>query len=95
MEEKGSRITDATNNGGQYRTTEGADLAATGDTGGGHAIGWFNAGELMKYTVNVTRPAPIRLVPVTTPNAGKTVRIEIDGTDVTGNLTVPPGHSIR
>ncbi len=45
---------DATNNGGQYRTSEGVDIQTCTDTGGGYNVGWINPGEWMKYTVNVT-----------------------------------------
>src|SRR6266568_1281928 len=44
---------DTTNNGGQYRTSEGVDIETTSDTGGGYNVGWTAAGEWMKYTVNV------------------------------------------
>jgi len=44
---------EAANQGGQYRTADGVDIEACTDTGGGYNIGWTNAGEWMRYTVNV------------------------------------------
>src|SRR3569833_1421334 len=44
---------EAANQGGQYRTTEGVDIEACSDSGGGYILGWNNAGEWQKYTVNV------------------------------------------
>ncbi len=45
---------DNSNNGSAYRTTEGVDIQATTDSGGGHNIGWTADGEWLEYTVNVT-----------------------------------------
>jgi hypothetical protein len=43
---------DATNLGGQYRTTEGVDVQTCG--AGGYNVGWTNTGEWLEYTCNVT-----------------------------------------
>src|SRR5690242_17504633 len=43
---------EAANLGGQYRPTEGVDIQATSDTGGGFNVGWTKAGEWLRYAVN-------------------------------------------
>ena len=81
---------DATNSGGQYRTTEGVDVESTGDTGGGFNIGYTNAGEWMEYTVNVTTAAAYTLqVRVASPGTGNTLHVELEGVNISGSLTVP------
>jgi hypothetical protein len=44
---------DAVNSGKAYRPSEAVDLQTTSDTGGGYNLGWTNAAEWVKYTVNV------------------------------------------
>ena len=44
---------DASNNGVEYRFSEGVDIQTTTDAGGGYNVGWVEGGEWMKYTVNV------------------------------------------
>ena len=81
---------DASNSGGQYRTTEGVDVEGAGDTGAGYDIGFTNAGEWMKYTVNVTATAAYTLeVRVASPGTGNTLHVELDGVNISGSLTVP------
>ncbi len=81
---------DATNSGGQYRTTEGVDLEGTGDTGAGYNIGYTNAGEWLEYTVNVTTTAAYTVqARVASPGTGNTLRVELDGVNISGSLTVP------
>ncbi|WP_086929657.1 carbohydrate-binding protein [Agarilytica rhodophyticola] len=46
--------TDATNNGGVYRTRAGVDIQVTTDNGGGHNVGWTANGEWMNYTIDAT-----------------------------------------
>jgi len=53
--------TDATNDGGAYRLTEGVDIEPTGDSGGGYDVGWTHGGEWMKYTVNVATAGIVQL----------------------------------
>ena len=43
---------DAANNGGKYRS-ESVDIEATGDVSGGYNVGWSDASEWLKYTVDV------------------------------------------
>ncbi len=44
---------DTANLGGQYRSGQGVDIEASGDTGGGFIVGYIQAGEWLEYTVNV------------------------------------------
>src|SRR3954470_24883663 len=79
---------DTTNNGGQYRTTEGVDIEATTDTGAGYNVGWTATGEWLKYTVNVQTTGSYTLNFRTAANAtGGTFHLEVDGVNVTGTLT--------
>ncbi|HMG81823.1 MAG TPA: carbohydrate-binding protein, partial [Ferruginibacter sp.] len=81
---------DAVNSGGQYRTTEGVDVETTGDTGGGYDVGFTNAGEWMKYTVNVTTTGVYTLqARVASPGTGNSLHVEIDGTNISGSIVVP------
>ena len=45
---------DAANDGGQYRTSEGVDIEICTDSGGGYDVGWTEPGEWMRYSVNST-----------------------------------------
>jgi GH18 family chitinase len=81
---------DATNNGGQYRPSDGVDIEATTDIGGGYDVGWTANGEWMKYSVNVTQPGAYTLqARVATQNAGDHFHVEIDGVNVSGTINVP------
>jgi predicted Rdx family selenoprotein len=81
---------DATNNGGQYRPTEGVDIAVTTDNGGGYTVGWMQAGEWLQYTVNVQTAGTYTLaVRVAANGTGGTFHIEVNGIDKTGPLTIP------
>jgi uncharacterized delta-60 repeat protein len=44
---------DTNNRGGAYRPSEGVDIEATTDTGGGYNVGWTLPGEWMEYTINI------------------------------------------
>jgi len=81
---------DAANQGGQYRTADGVDIEATTDTGGGYDVGWTNAGEWMKYTVNVTTAGVYTLqVRLASESAGNTLHVESDGVNISGTIAVP------
>ncbi|MBU2912642.1 carbohydrate-binding domain-containing protein [Reichenbachiella agariperforans] len=85
--------TDATNNGSQYRS-DGVDIEACGDTGGGYNIGWMNAGEWLEYSVNFTVTQNYDFFPrLASLNGGAQYRFLVDGVDVTGtkNLTATGG----
>ncbi len=79
----------ATNLGGAYRTGR-VDIEVCSDNGGGYDVGWTDAGEWLEYTVNITATGKYDFQNrVATQNSAKTFHIEIDGTDVTGTVTVP------
>ncbi len=84
----GYHDSDAANNGGAYRSTEGVDLQSSSE--GGYYIGWIVTGEWLKYSVNVAQTGTYTLsARVGSGAAGGSFRIEVDGTDVTGSLAVP------
>ncbi|WP_158233400.1 Ig-like domain-containing protein [Reichenbachiella sp. 5M10] len=78
--------TNAANEGGQYRTSEGVDVEVA--SGGGYNIGWTSAGEWLEYTVDVqsagTYDFEFRVASI---NAGGTFHVEFGGADVTGTVT--------
>jgi probable HAF family extracellular repeat protein len=77
------------NRGGQYRATD-VDIEVTSDTGGGHNVGWIAAGEWLTYTVQVTAAGTYTLhARVAANGPGGTFRIEFDGVDRTGPITIP------
>jgi hypothetical protein len=79
----------AGNSGGAYRSTE-VDIESTGDSGGGHNVGWTRAGEWLKYTVNVAVSGTYRLeTRVANLGTGARLRVEVDGVDRTGPIAVP------
>ncbi len=81
---------DAINQGGQYRS-DGVDIEACSDTGGGYNISYVAAGEWLEYTVNVaaTGKYDLRLRVARKTRGSSTVKVLFDGIDKTGNLTVP------
>jgi hypothetical protein len=80
---------DVTNQGGQQRTAQGVDIELTGDATGTYNVGWTAAGEWMKYSVNVTTTGTYALqARVSSPNAGKSFHVEIDGNTI-GTFAVP------
>ncbi len=84
------RDADATNNGGQYRASEGVDIETCTDAGGGYDVGWINPGEYVEYTVSVPASGnyPIN-VRVASQSAGGALHLEFNGHDATGNIVVP------
>jgi len=85
----GYHDSDATNSGGQYRST-GVDIEATSDAGGGSNVGWLSPGEWLQYTVNVatagTYDVTFRVASATT---GGTLHLLSGGTNLSGSVTVP------
>jgi chitinase len=79
-----------TNQGGQYRTSEGVGIEVTTDSGGGYDVGWTTAGEWLNYTVNVTASGsyPVK-VRVANNGQGGTFHFNVDGQSATSELTVP------
>jgi alpha-glucosidase len=81
---------DTTNDGGQYRLTEGVDIEACTDAGGGYDVGWTVAGEWEKYTVNVLTPGIYTLsARVSSPASGDIFHVKLGGTTISGNINVP------
>ncbi len=77
------------NSGGQYRGGD-VDIEDTFDTGGGHDVGWAGAGEWLQYTVSVASAGVYDIeVRVASAGAGGTFHIDVNGSNVTGALTVP------
>jgi hypothetical protein len=82
--------TTTTNSGGAYRTSEGVDIGTTTDSGGGYFVGWARVGEWLKYTVNATQTRNYTLnIRIANQGTGATFRVEVDGVDRTGAITVP------
>lgn len=79
------------NAGGKFRTNVNVDIGATSDTGsGGYLVGWTKAGEWLKYTVAVAATATYTVeFRVAHSSSGGTFRLEVDGVNVTGAMTVP------
>jgi hypothetical protein len=81
--------TTAGNNGGQYRATD-VDIEATADAGGGFNVGWMAVGEWLQYTVDVQTTGVYTLeFRVAAKGDGGRFRLESDGADKTGPLTIP------
>ena len=77
------------NQGGQYRTTEGVDIEATTDTGGGYNVGWIRTDEWIEYTVNVATAGSYTLVARVASGVGTgSFHVEFDGVDKTGVVAV-------
>jgi Carbohydrate binding module (family 6)/PLD-like domain len=82
--------TTVANLGGQYRTTTAVDIETVTDVGGGYDVGWVMAGEWLKYTVNVTTAGTYTLeMRVASSGTGGTFHVEVNGTNVTGTLSIP------
>jgi endoglucanase len=81
---------DATNNGAQYRLSDGVDIEATTDAGGGYDVGWTYPGEWMQYMVNVTEAGIYTLqARVASILTGQTFYVTMDGVNISGTMTVP------
>ncbi len=81
---------EAANQGGQYRTAEGVDIQASSDTGGGYNVGWTRTDEWVEYTVNVASAGNYTLLERVASNAATgSFRVEFNGTNKTGTVTVP------
>ena len=79
--------TAAGNSGGAYRSTD-VDLEPSTD--GGNDVGWIAAGEWLNYTVNVEAAGAYRVIfRVASLGPGGTFHLEMNGTDVSGPLTIP------
>ena len=88
----GYHVTSVNGSGNSYRT-DGVDLEACTDTGGGSNVGWTAAGQWMRYTVNVstagTYTASFRVANGATANG--TFHLQnSSGTNLSGTVTVAP-----
>jgi hypothetical protein len=86
--------TDTTNQGGQYRTSEGVDIEVTSDSvsgrGPGYSVSWTADGEWLEYTIFVTEPGFYELgLRIANPNNEGVTRVICNGTDRTGAWTLP------
>lgn len=76
------------NAGNQYRTEEDVDIEPCAE--GTYDIGYVAAGEWLEYTLNVTVPGVYTFsARVANPGAAKLIHMELDGQNISGNLTVP------
>lgn len=78
---------DASNNGNQYRTTEGVDVDVIAGTSG-YTVGWTAGGEWLEYTCNVTAGNYSVVATVATPSSGKQLVLKLDGVTLT-TLNIP------
>jgi hypothetical protein len=79
------------NLGGLFRTND-VDIYNAGDTGNGYRVGNINAGEWMKYTVNVANGGNYTLetrVAYGGAGNGGSFHLECDGVNLTGSITLP------
>jgi endonuclease/exonuclease/phosphatase family metal-dependent hydrolase len=75
------------NTGGAYRSTD-VDLGASAD--GGNNVGWTAAGEWLNYSVNVASAGSYSATfRVASSGQGGTFHLEMNGSNVSGTLTVP------
>ncbi len=81
---------DEQNRGENYREETQVDIEKRSDASNGHGVGWTKKGEWLVYTVDVKESGTYRIeVPVASKKKGGTFRIEMDGKDVTGPISVP------
>ncbi len=81
---------DAINNSSQYRAPEGVDFEYCEDGGIGYNLSYTAATEWIEYTVNVTTAGAYTLeARVASTAAGKTFHVELNGTNISGTITVP------
>lgn len=79
--------TTAANEGAAYRTTA-VDLEPSAENG--YNIGWTQPGEWLEYSISVATTGTYAIdVRVASAGQGGVLRVEVDGVDVTGPLTVP------
>ncbi len=82
---------DTANQGGAtYRAGEGVDIQATPDAGGGYQIAYAQAGEWLKYTVNVNTTGTYSFdLRVSQKAAGGQLHLEIDGQPLGSTINIP------
>jgi beta-glucanase (GH16 family) len=79
---------DTANNGGAYRPGEGVDVEPSSE--GAFDVGWTCQGEWIEYTVNVAAAGTYQIdARVASLATGGSFRLEFDGVDQTGVVSVP------
>jgi len=78
----------AGNQGGVYRTDD-VDIQATTDAGAGYNVGWMADNEWMEYSVNIASAGAYNFEFRTASTSGGALRLELDGTDLTGTVNLP------
>lgn len=90
--EVGYHDTTAGNSGGAYRFDD-VDIQTCTDAASGqtcHNVGWIDAGEWLAYDVAVATTGYYRFTfRVAAPSASQRLHVEIDGTNVTGPISLP------
>src|SRR5579862_3817589 len=84
-------VTSANGSANGYRS-DGVDLEATTDTGGGYDLGWTAAGQWFKYTINVATAGTYTVGLRLAAPAAVTDALHIAnsaGTNLSGNVTAP------
>ena len=81
---------DAANKGVPFRSSEGVDIEASNDIGGGYDLSWIVAGEWVEYTIHVATDGIYTVTPiVASVPGGGSFHIEFNGIDLTGKRSVP------
>lgn len=81
--------TSAGNTGGAFRTSEDVDIEGTGDAEGLYNVGWTDAGEWLEYDINSNASNFDISVRAASATGNGSLRVEIDGTAVSGTIPVP------
>jgi beta-glucosidase len=84
-------VTAVNGTGNSYRS-DGVDLEATTDTGGGYDLGWTTAGQWFRYTVNVATAGTYTVSLRVAAASAVTDALHIDnsaGTNLSGSVNVP------
>lgn len=79
-------------NSGNACRNDSVDIQTCGDIApnNGYSLGWLDAGEWMKYTVTALAPGPYAFTArVAAESAGGAFYLEVGGSNVTGNISVP------
>jgi len=82
----------STNGSANSYRSDGVDLEATTDTGGGDDLGWTTGGQWFKYTVNVATAGTYTVTFRVASENGETDAFHISnssGTDLSGTVSVP------
>ncbi|HYO09422.1 MAG TPA: NPCBM/NEW2 domain-containing protein [Tepidisphaeraceae bacterium] len=78
------------NSTGSLHHYESVDIGTTTDAGGGHYVGSVKAGEWLEYTIRVTAAGTYTFnARVASSGAGGNYHLELNGTNISGTLSVP------